>query len=221
MLTSADIHNKEFGRRFRGYSEDEVDAFLDEIVSDYDALIHENQRLKEEALSYIKRKEQFEHLEQHLQNALDVAQKTADEVLRNAKQQAEEMRRSVEQECANLRRQTDMELQQKIDEAEEKVRQEEILYEDTKGRRRQFLIKIKSLLKTELEILDEEGVRQAVGALEPLPEDELMEGFREPDLAEEKKEPPPEAEGPGDASAPSAGVSSLLAPEVSGVKASD
>ena len=32
MLTPADIHNKEFSRGFRGYNEEEVDDFLDEIV---------------------------------------------------------------------------------------------------------------------------------------------------------------------------------------------
>ena len=32
MLTPADIHNKEFSRGFRGYSEEEVDDFLDEVI---------------------------------------------------------------------------------------------------------------------------------------------------------------------------------------------
>ena len=57
MLTSADIHNKEFGWSFRGYNEDEVDAFLDEIVNDFDLLVRENERLREEAALYQKRKE--------------------------------------------------------------------------------------------------------------------------------------------------------------------
>ena len=38
MLTPVDIHNKEFSRSFRGYNQDEIDDFLDEIVNDYEKL---------------------------------------------------------------------------------------------------------------------------------------------------------------------------------------
>jgi cell division initiation protein len=37
-LTPMDIHNKEFSRSFRGYKEDEVDQFLDNIVDDFEKL---------------------------------------------------------------------------------------------------------------------------------------------------------------------------------------
>ena len=42
MLTPADIHNKEFSRGFRGYNEEEVDDFLDEIVYEFEELIKKN-----------------------------------------------------------------------------------------------------------------------------------------------------------------------------------
>ena len=38
MLTPLDIHNKEFKRSFRGYDEDEIDDFLDQVVNDYEKL---------------------------------------------------------------------------------------------------------------------------------------------------------------------------------------
>ena len=41
MLTPVDIHNKEFGRSFRGYNEDEIDDFLDQVVNDYEKLYRE------------------------------------------------------------------------------------------------------------------------------------------------------------------------------------
>ena len=34
MLTPMDIHNKEFKRGFRGYSEVDVDSFMDDLASD-------------------------------------------------------------------------------------------------------------------------------------------------------------------------------------------
>ena len=41
-ITPMDIHNKEFSRSFRGYNEDEVDQFLDEIVEEFERLYKEN-----------------------------------------------------------------------------------------------------------------------------------------------------------------------------------
>ncbi|MFC2336843.1 MAG: DivIVA domain-containing protein [Negativicutes bacterium] len=166
MLTSADIHNKEFSRHFRGYDEDEVDAFLDEIVNDFDTLLRENQRLREEIEIYQKQKTQFAEMEKHLQNTLETAKKTAAEVVENAKQRAEEMRQSTEEECTNRLWQMELETKQKLAEVEEKIRQETVRYEETRRQCRQFLIQIKSLFRTELDILDDPGVRQAVGSLE-------------------------------------------------------
>ena len=166
MLTSADIHNKDFSRHFRGYDEDEVDAFLDEIVNDFDTLLRENQRLREEIEIYQKQKTQFAEMEKHLQNTLETAKKTAAEVVENAKQRAEEMRQSTEEECTNRLWQMELETKQKLAEVEEKIRQETVRYEETRRQCRQFLIQIKSLFRTELDILDDPGVRQAVGSLE-------------------------------------------------------
>lgn len=41
-LTPLDIHNKEFSRRLRGYDEDEVNEFLDQVIKDYEGVIREN-----------------------------------------------------------------------------------------------------------------------------------------------------------------------------------
>ena len=46
-LTPMDIHNKEFARSFRGYDDEEVDRFLDEIIEEFERLYKENLELKE------------------------------------------------------------------------------------------------------------------------------------------------------------------------------
>ena len=48
MLTPLDIHNKDFKRSFRGYDEDEIDDFLDQVVNDYEKLYRDNDKLKKE-----------------------------------------------------------------------------------------------------------------------------------------------------------------------------
>ena len=48
MLTPMDIHAKEFGRSFRGFNENEVNDFLNEIMKAYTAVLDENERLRGE-----------------------------------------------------------------------------------------------------------------------------------------------------------------------------
>ena len=40
-LSPLDIHNKEFTRGFRGYAEDEVNEFLEQIMKDLEILLRE------------------------------------------------------------------------------------------------------------------------------------------------------------------------------------
>ena len=46
-LTPLDIHNKEFTRGFRGYDEDEVNEFLDQVIKDYEKVIREKKELED------------------------------------------------------------------------------------------------------------------------------------------------------------------------------
>lgn len=49
MVTVKDIREKEFTKQKHGYSEDEVDEFLDEIADQMEALIQENKTLMQQA----------------------------------------------------------------------------------------------------------------------------------------------------------------------------
>jgi DivIVA domain-containing protein len=48
QLTVNDILEKEFKKQVRGYNEADVDAFLDIIIKDYEAMAQEMERLKQE-----------------------------------------------------------------------------------------------------------------------------------------------------------------------------
>lgn len=43
-LSPLDIHNKEFGKKLRGYDEDEVNDFLEQVIKDYELTIKEKKR---------------------------------------------------------------------------------------------------------------------------------------------------------------------------------
>ena len=48
MITPMDIHNKTFSGQIRGYSKDEVNAFLEELASDYEKIYREHRAMEEE-----------------------------------------------------------------------------------------------------------------------------------------------------------------------------
>jgi cell division initiation protein len=51
FLTPKDIHDKTFKRSFKGYDENEVDEFLDLIIKEFNMLIDENERLRQDIVS--------------------------------------------------------------------------------------------------------------------------------------------------------------------------
>ncbi len=156
MLTPVDIHNKEFGRSFRGYNEDEIDDFLDQVVNDYEKLYRENGQLKDEVARRDKDLTQYHQLEKNLQDTLLVAQRTAEEVTRAAKTQAEELRSNTRQACDNMRAQAELDAQKSQEEASQKVREIVAEYDRLVREKRQFITKIRALMNSELALLADE-----------------------------------------------------------------
>ena len=103
MLTPMDIHNKDFKRAIRGYNTNEVDEFLDRIVSDYEKLFRENDKLKEQASFNEKEISQYRKLEKNLQDTLMMAQNTADEILASAKKNAEDLIATAQRNADELK----------------------------------------------------------------------------------------------------------------------
>ena len=97
MLTPVDIHNKEFSRSFRGFNQEEVDDFLDQVVNDYEMLYRDNHQMKKEIELCNKQLDQYHQLEKNLQDTLLVAQRTADEVVNTANIRGEEVRQAARQ----------------------------------------------------------------------------------------------------------------------------
>ena len=164
MLTPADIHNKEFSRGFRGYNEEEVDDFLDEIVYEFEELIKKNTRLAEDLELERKKTAQYQEMEKNLHETMDVAQKTADEAVQSAKIRVEEMERAAKEDCDRLRHQTEMAIQRRMEDATAKVRMQQELYEAGIARERQFIVRLRALLRSELAILNADGLTEILGS---------------------------------------------------------
>lgn len=102
-ITPMDIEQQEFSRSFRGYSEEEVDDFLDKIVKDYEELINENVRLNEEIEKMQEKLKEFSQIEETLRSSLLNAQRSAEEMRGRVENEAKVIIAKAETEAKALK----------------------------------------------------------------------------------------------------------------------
>ena len=199
MLTPMDIHDHQFKKSFRGYSENEVDDFLDKVVVDFERLINENERLKNQLYSTETELEKYRGLEKTMNDTLIVAQRTADEML---KEQAA-------RECQQVKDQAQLEGKKLIDAAA--VKRDALLaeYSGLIRERNTFLVKMRAILESELAITNHvieslpsfEEVEKSAPPEEKISEEKISEPVDEP-APEEKSSPEEKISEPEEKSAP-------------------
>ena len=88
-LTPLDIRHREFKRGMRGYADEEVDEFLDEVADEYERLFKENIDLNERLESVEEKVKQYRRIEETLQKTLVSAQQSAEELKANATKESQ------------------------------------------------------------------------------------------------------------------------------------
>jgi cell division initiation protein len=154
-LTPLDIHNKEFGRSFRGYDEDEVNEFLDQVIKDYEALIRENKELQAQVAALQERLDHFANIEETLSKTIIVAQEAADEVKNNSKKEAQLILKEAEKNADRI-----------INEALARSRKIALEIEELKKQASVYRTRFRTLVEAQLELLSKEDWN----ALEPVEE---------------------------------------------------
>lgn len=142
-LTPLDIHNKEFTRTFRGYDEDEVNEFLDQIIKDYEAVLREKKELFTRVTDLDEKIERFKEMEETLNNSILIAQESAEEVRRNAEKEAQLIVKEAEKNADRI-----------INEALSKSRKEMIIVEELKKQASVYKMRFKMLIEAQLEMLN-------------------------------------------------------------------
>ena len=89
MITPMDIHNKTFSRKLRGYAEDEVNSFLEEVVSDYERIYREHREMEEQMDTLKTKLANYEKMESTMSTTLVLAQETAENVRQNSQKEAD------------------------------------------------------------------------------------------------------------------------------------
>lgn len=153
-LTPLDIHNKEFHRALRGYSEAEVDEFLDQVGRDLEALVKENAAVREQLGVVSTKLEHYQSLEETLRSTLVIAQGTA-----------EELKASARKEADLIVREAQLEGERVIKATEARLRQLRQTFDDLQKQTQVYRAKVRSFLETQLELISADwGLDHGLGA---------------------------------------------------------
>ena len=89
LLTSLDIVNQAFKKTMRGYDPAEVDEFLDHVAECLQVYAQKTKDYEREIETHLEKLADYERLKDSLQEALVMAQKTAEERISNATEMAD------------------------------------------------------------------------------------------------------------------------------------
>lgn len=190
-LSPLEIKKQEFAKAFRGYDVEEVQAFLQMMSSQWETLLEENRRLKEEVRDYQNKIEHYEKVEEALQNALESARQTAKEKIDNAEQKAANLVQEAEQKAEKIR-----------EEAHQDRYTMKREVSKLKHRREEIVARLRAFLMSEMEMLAQYEEEDPIGFIKFLPQDE--EGAVDEERLQEAVEsmPRPKELGGGLAEAP-------------------
>ena len=148
-ITPMDIEQQQFNRSFRGYNEEEVDDFLDRIAKDYEEVLNENIKLKEEIERLQSRVEEYSKMDETLRSALVNAQQSASNIKENVEKEAKEMIDDAKIEAERIKQHAKQEIYDINNEIE-----------SLKKRKYLLLEKLKNTLKLHIRMLDEEMIEE-------------------------------------------------------------
>ena len=156
MITPLDIEEKRFSKkRMNGYSVEEVDDFLDEVMAGYEANYKELATLRPKVDELNSALERYKNIESTLQNTLVRAQSTADEVKSVAKQQADQIISDAQREAENIIRNSKENALRAVEELEQQIRMKEQQYNEAKKQFDIYKAKMEALLISQSELIKE------------------------------------------------------------------
>lgn len=148
-ITPLDIQQKQFPVKFRGFDEEEVDAFLELVREEMEELLRDNASLREESKKLEKQVKEYKSMESTLRETLVATQQMVDEYKKNAQKNAELIIKDAELRADEI-----------LKSAQEKILN---IHEDItnlKGIRRHFKEELKRLIESHLSMLEFDKERE-------------------------------------------------------------
>jgi len=141
-FASEDVAQQKFETAFRGYDREQVREFLTVLAAHLSDYVSENRRLNRENETLAKELAEFRRRERSLQDALEMAKSTADEV-----------RDRAEREAGVVRAQAEVEAERKIAEAERVIAAARGSLQALKEQRRRVVAEMRATLEMHLHLI--------------------------------------------------------------------
>ncbi|GEL66082.1 DivIVA domain-containing protein [Marinilactibacillus psychrotolerans] len=155
-LTPMDIHNKEFSVKMRGYDQDQVNDYLDQIIKDYELLLKQKKET-EKKLEFAEEKlASYDQMQDSLNKSIIVAQDAADRLKENAEREAEMISKEAENKASNVRQDAENHADQLLKEAVGKARKIEEETEALRKQSRIFRQRLQLMIESQLELVKKE-----------------------------------------------------------------
>lgn len=168
--TPLDIQRREFEKAFRGLEESEVRSFLHEVAAEWEEVLAENQKLKEEILDSRERLRQYQDQDRIFRETLLQAQRTREDVLDGANRERELILREAQFKAEEV-----------IREAQQHVVELEVQLRSLKMERTRFLREMEALMDRTRRHIQEEAPDMYVAAAPTLNLENLdLSLFEEP-----------------------------------------
>ena len=143
-ITPLDIRKQIFKKSFRGYDQEEVQAFLDMLATEVEHLNGENIELKEHLNMLQSEVHHYQSIEQTLQEMLRTAQQTAEEVKENGHKEARLIVKEAEIRSSRA-----------IEKARTQVHEIRTELVELQNQRNMFLSKFKALVQVQTDFLNQ------------------------------------------------------------------
>ncbi len=147
-MDASEKQKREFGRRFWGYSIQEVDTYLEQLGEQMETLRQDNQQLRQELAELKGELKDYRGRESTLEATLTQTREVAEEIKANAEREAQLLIAEAELQAEKILGQTHNRLAQIHDDISELKRQ-----------RAQFEVRLRSLVEAHLKLLDVEAER--------------------------------------------------------------
>ncbi|GAA0494236.1 DivIVA domain-containing protein [Alkalibacterium sp. m-11] len=155
-LTPLDIHNKEFPVKMRGYDQDEVNDYLDQIIKDYEMLLKQKKET-EKKLSFAEEKlANYDQMHDSLNKSILVAQDAADRLKQNAEKEAEMITKEAETQASNVKHEAENHADELLKDAVNKARRIEQETEELRKQSRIFRQRLQLMIESQLELVKKE-----------------------------------------------------------------
>ena len=143
MITPLDLENKTFSKQVvNGYNTQEVHEFMSELLKDYERIYKENIEFKDKISVLNQGIQHYKSIEDTLQNALVLAQGTAETVKQNARVEAD-----------NILRDAEISAKKSVEEIGQRVLEKQLKLEETEKQFEVYKAKMEALLISQLELL--------------------------------------------------------------------